>query len=141
MPAQSLNHYTIKVRDLERTKDFYRDIVGLRVGDRPPLPFPGYWLYCGDVPTVHLIGYRPDDPVIPDEPAAPAATGRLDHIAFACDGLKDMRTNLEGHGIKYDERVLPKFNMTQLFYLDPDGIAVECNFDAKETEAQGMKGY
>jgi catechol 2,3-dioxygenase-like lactoylglutathione lyase family enzyme len=28
MPAQSLNHYTIKVRDLERTKDFYQDIVG-----------------------------------------------------------------------------------------------------------------
>ena len=56
MPAQSLNHYTIKVRDLERTKDFYQDIVGLSVGERPPLPFPGYWLYCGNVPTVHLIG-------------------------------------------------------------------------------------
>ncbi len=45
MPAQSLNHYTIKVRDLERTKDFYQEVVGLKVGDRPPLPFPGYWLY------------------------------------------------------------------------------------------------
>ena len=26
--------------------------------------------------------------------------------------------------------------MTQLFYLDPDGIAVECNFPANETEAR-----
>ena len=43
--------------------------------------------------------------------------------------------------IKFDERVLPRFNMTQLFYLDPDGISVECNFDAAETESQGTKGY
>ena len=64
MPAQSLNHYTIRVRDLEATKDFYCDIVGLTVGDRPPLNFPGYWLYCGGVPTVHLIGYRAEDPAM-----------------------------------------------------------------------------
>jgi catechol 2,3-dioxygenase-like lactoylglutathione lyase family enzyme len=37
MPAQSLNHFTILARDLEATKDFYTDIVGLTVGDRPPL--------------------------------------------------------------------------------------------------------
>jgi catechol 2,3-dioxygenase-like lactoylglutathione lyase family enzyme len=141
MPAQSLNHYTIKVRDLERTKDFYQDVVGLKVGERPPLPFPGYWLYCGDVPTVHLIGYRAEDPLIEDGPSYPAPTGRLDHIAFSCDGLKAMRETLTARGIKYDERVLPRMNMSQLFYLDPDGISVECNFDASETEVAGMKGY
>jgi catechol 2,3-dioxygenase-like lactoylglutathione lyase family enzyme len=141
MPAQSLNHYTINARDLERTKDFYQEIVGLTVGERPPLPFPGYWLYCGGVPTVHLIGQRDENPVISDGETAPAATGRLDHIAFSCNGLKDMRENLKSRGIKFDERVLPKMNMTQLFYLDPDGVSVECNFDAAETEVQGMKGY
>jgi catechol 2,3-dioxygenase-like lactoylglutathione lyase family enzyme len=141
MPAQSLNHYTIKVRDLERTKNFYEEIVGLKTGDRPPLAFPGYWLYCGDVPTVHLIGYRAEDPAIADDLSAPAPTGRLDHIAFSCDGLKEMRANLQARDIKFDERVLPRLNMTQLFYLDPDGISVECNFDAAETEMRGAKGY
>jgi catechol 2,3-dioxygenase-like lactoylglutathione lyase family enzyme len=141
MPAQSLNHYTIKVRDLERTKDFYQDVVGLTVGERPPLPFPGYWLYCGNIPTVHLIGYRAEDAVIADGPSYPASTGRLDHIAFSCDGLNEMRTNLQARDIKFDERVLPMLNITQLFYLDPDGISVECNFDAVETGAPGMKGY
>jgi hypothetical protein len=52
-----------------------------------------------------------------------------------------MRANLQSRDIKFDERVLPKLNMTQLFYLDPDGIAVECNFDASETEMAGAKGY
>ncbi len=44
-----------------------------------------------------------------------------------------MKSNLERKKIKYDERVLPRLNMTQLFYYDPDGIAVECNFPAAET--------
>ncbi len=94
MPAMSLNHYTILARDLEATKDFYTDVVGLSVGDRPPLGFPGYWLYCGGIPTVHLIGHRPENEPIPDAPSDPAKTGRLDHIAFACEGLKDMKANL-----------------------------------------------
>ena len=140
MPAQSLNHYTIKVRDLERTKDFYQDVVGLTVGERPPLSFPGYWLYCGGTPTVHLLGYQAHAKVIADGPSYPAETGRLDHIAFSCTGLKDMKKTLQTHDIKYDERVLPRMNMTQLFYLDPDGIAVECNFPANETEARPGAG-
>jgi catechol 2,3-dioxygenase-like lactoylglutathione lyase family enzyme len=136
MPAESLNHYTIQARDVEKTKDFYEQIVGLKVGDRPPLNFPGYWLYCGGTPTVHLLGYQANAKVIPDGPSYPAETGRLDHIAFSCTGLKDMKATLQAHSIKYDERVLPRLNMTQLFYLDPDGIAVECNFPANETEAR-----
>jgi len=136
MPAESLNHYTIQARDVEKTKDFYEQIVGLKVGDRPPLNFPGYWLYCGGTPTVHLLGYQANAKVIPDGPSYPAETGRLDHIAFSCTGLKDMKATLQAHSIKYDERVLPRLNMTQLFYLDPDGIAVECNFPAAETEAR-----
>jgi catechol 2,3-dioxygenase-like lactoylglutathione lyase family enzyme len=136
MPAESLNHYTIQARDLEKTKDFYERIVGLKVGDRPPLSFPGYWLYCGGTPTVHLLGYQAHAKVIPDGPSYPAETGRLDHIAFSCTGLKDMKATLQQNNIKYDERVLPRMNMTQLFYYDPDGIAVECNFPAAETETR-----
>lgn len=134
MPAETLNHFTIQARDLEKTKDFYCDIVGLTVGDRPPLNFPGYWLYCGGIPTVHLLGYQSHQTMIPDGPSYPAKTGRLDHIAFSCVGLKDMRATLNAHGIKFRESVVPRMNLTQLFYLDPDGIAVECNFPPSETE-------
>lgn len=134
MPAETLNHFTIQARDLEKTKNFYCDVVGLTVGDRPPLTFPGYWLYCGGIPTVHLLGYQSHQTMIPDGPSYPAKTGRLDHIAFSCVGLKDMRTTLNAHGIKFRESVVPRMNLTQLFYLDPDGIAVECNFPPSETE-------
>jgi catechol 2,3-dioxygenase-like lactoylglutathione lyase family enzyme len=55
MPVNCLHHITVKTDNLEATRDFYRDILGLEVGFRPDLNFPGYWLYCGDVPVVHLV--------------------------------------------------------------------------------------
>jgi catechol 2,3-dioxygenase-like lactoylglutathione lyase family enzyme len=129
MPALALNHYTIRVRDLEATRTFYEDIVGLKVGERPPLPFPGHWLYCGSGPVVHLIGKRPGDPPIEGTPEA----GRLDHIAFSAENLAAMRERLKAARISFQERVLPRVNMTQLFFKDPDGINIELNFPAEET--------
>src|SRR5205823_2498984 len=55
MGINVLHHVTVKTDDLEATRDFYRDVLGLEVGFRPDLDFPGYWLYCGDVPVVHLV--------------------------------------------------------------------------------------
>jgi len=133
MPATSLNHYTIRPRDLEATRDFYADMIGLKLGDRPPLPFPGYWLYAGDTPVVHLIGKQESETPIVDHTDPSVKVTRLDHIAFTAEGLADMRGRLKAAGLKCEERVLPRLNMTQLFTLDPDGIDVELNFDPRET--------
>ena len=133
MPATSLNHYTIRPRDLEATKDFYADVIGLTVGDRPPLACPGYWLYAGGTPVVHLIGKQEKETPIVDHTDPSVKVTRLDHVAFTAEGLPDMRKRLTGAGLKYEERVLPRLNMTQLFTIDPDGIDVELNFDPRET--------
>ena len=130
MPLNALNHYTLRPVDLERTKDFYVDVLGLPIGYRPPLGFPGYWLYCGDVPTVHLIGPR-DEAGLPERQAQP--TGLLDHIAFSCTGFVAMQANLAKHGLTYETRIIPRDRQTQLFLHDPDGLAVELNFPPNET--------
>jgi catechol 2,3-dioxygenase-like lactoylglutathione lyase family enzyme len=57
MPLGGLQHFTIEPQDLERSKNFYVNMLGLEVGDRPPLDFPGYWLYSGGNATVHLMGH------------------------------------------------------------------------------------
>jgi catechol 2,3-dioxygenase-like lactoylglutathione lyase family enzyme len=132
MGLHALNHYTIRTADLERTRDFYVTVLGLEVGHRPPLGFPGYWLYCGGQPTVHLVGPRERDAHLPRE-AGP--TGLLDHIAFTCTGLAEMRERLKRHGVAHEERVVPRDRQTQLFLRDPDGIAVELNFPPEETDA------
>jgi catechol 2,3-dioxygenase-like lactoylglutathione lyase family enzyme len=124
MGLEALNHYTIRTADLERTKDFYVNVLGLPVGERPPLGFPGYWLYCGDMPTVHLVGPRDGD----DGARTAGKTGLFDHIAFSCRGLSDVRSRLAKHDVHYTERVVPRDGQTQLFLVDPDGVGVELNF-------------
>ena len=47
MPATAMNHFTILTDDVPGTVRFYRDLLGLSDGWRPPLTFPGAWLYAG----------------------------------------------------------------------------------------------
>ena len=129
MPLHALNHFTICPLDLDKTKDFYADVLGLEVGYRPPLNFPGYWLYSAGMPTVHLIGYRDGE-----TPAKrrETKTGRLDHVAFSSSGLKQLRARLKSRNVAFEERVIPRDGQTQIFLRDPDGIAVELNFAPHE---------
>jgi hypothetical protein len=41
--AAALHHVTLPVTDPERSRRFYREIVGLREIPRPAFPFPGAW--------------------------------------------------------------------------------------------------
>ena len=41
-----------------------------------------------------------------------------------------MKQRLAKRGIQHDERVLPRDRQTQLFIIDPDGVAVELNYPA-----------
>ena len=97
MPLGGLQHYTIEPSDLERTKDFYCDVLGLENGDRPPLDFPGYWLYSGGAATVHLMGTRKprEGIVVRGTEKKYEDTGRLDHIAFAASDVDGVRKRLQ----------------------------------------------
>ena len=132
-----LQHYTIEPSNLEATKDFYCDVLGLQNGDRPPLGFPGYWLYSGGVPTVHLLGDRKprDGIVVRGTEKKFDDTGRFDHIAFSASDLAGVRKRIEGKKVTFREQVIPRTGGTQIFLYDPDGIGVELNFDPSETPA------
>ena len=40
-PINALHHVTVKTDDLDATRDFYSEVLGLEVGFRPDLDFPG----------------------------------------------------------------------------------------------------
>ena len=52
--VKAIDHVTIVVDDLSRSRDFYRDLLGMVEVDRPDFGFPGYWLQAGAT-QVHLI--------------------------------------------------------------------------------------
>lgn len=134
MSLTGLDHYSIRTDDLDTTRDFYVGLLGLVNGDRPAFPFPGYWLYCGDRPVVHLIGLDPEgahglaDYLGEDRNEAFHGGGPVDHVGFNADDLKGMRQRLDGQGIDYRERDVPDMGLHQLFVVDPNGLTVELNF-------------
>lgn len=130
MPLGGLQHFTIEPQDLERTKNFYVDVLGLEIGDRPPLDFPGYWLYSGGQATVHLMGTRKprEGIVVRGTEKKFGDTGRLDHIAFAATDIEAMRKRLKGKNVEFRENIVPRTGDTQFFLYDPDGVGVELNF-------------
>ncbi len=130
MPLGVLQHYTIEPSDLEATKNFYCDALGLENGDRPPLGFPGYWLYSGGVPTVHLLGPRTprEGIVVRGTEKKFDNTGRFDHIAFAATDIDGVRKRLQDRNIEFREQTVPRTGAKQIFLYDPDGVGVELNF-------------
>ena len=122
MPVRSLQHVNIRCADVQATKDFYVDLIGLVVGPRPPFASQGYWLYAGDDPVVHLV-QKPDGEAMqgPD-------TGALDHIAFEGVDLEATRSALKAHNKAFREAVVPRDGVIQIFVADPDGVLLELNF-------------
>jgi catechol 2,3-dioxygenase-like lactoylglutathione lyase family enzyme len=106
------------------------DVLGLEIGDRPPLDFPGYWLYSGGTPTVHLMGTRKprEGIVVRGTDKKYEDTGRLDHIAFAATDVEGLRKRLQTRNVKFRESIVPRTGDTQFFMFDPDGVGVELNF-------------
>lgn len=124
MTIHRIDHYNLRAprEVLDRLRDWYRDAVGLAVGDRPPLNHFGYWLYADGRAVLHLseAGAGESRPV--------PGTGTFDHVAFACEGLAETRARLEALGIALRMAKVPRTGQTQIFLKDPAGNGVELNF-------------
>jgi catechol 2,3-dioxygenase-like lactoylglutathione lyase family enzyme len=126
--VDGLDHFTITTADLARSRSFYMDVLGLTEGDRPPLGFPGHWLYAGGRAILHLGG---DDGAVKRGGRKTNQQG-FDHIAMAARGMKDMAERLKSRGVAFETRDVPGRPRKQIFFLDPDGVKVELQFDARQ---------
>ena len=123
MSITGMNHFTVLTSDLDVTRAFYIDLLGLTEGFRPDLGFPGAWLYAGGEAILHIIAGRG----LPVE-----RRGVIDHMAFSARDLRAVAARLAERNIQYDLRRLPSTGSWQLFCFDPSGARVELDFDAGE---------
>ncbi|MDE2463343.1 MAG: VOC family protein [Alphaproteobacteria bacterium] len=127
MPLDGLDHVTICCADLEATRAFYCDVLGLREGCRPDLGFSGHWLYCGDVAVVHLVG--PDGRLAENRrQQLSSGGGAADHVAFRGRNAAEVTDRLSARSIAFRETRIDAIGLHQLFVRDPNGIMIEVNF-------------
>ncbi|MDE1995795.1 MAG: glyoxalase [Rhizobiaceae bacterium] len=115
-----LDHVTLRTSDLEGTRAFLETVLDLKPGYRPAFGFPGYWLYEGDDPIVHLI------------PGTGGSVDRrgetIDHVGFRLADYDGKRGKLDRLGIAYSTMDLPELGERRLFVHTPTGILLELVF-------------
>ena len=125
------DHFTIVTDQLEATRAFYVDLLGMREGPRPAFPVPGLWLYVHDQPVLHVV-------VVESMPTP--RRGALDHMAYWAEGLADTVASLRSHEVSLRLIRAPGANRTwQLFFNDPNGVEVELDFAETETPPEDWK--
>lgn len=125
MPVTGFSHYNLRGdrRTLDALRDFYVDVIGLRLGERPPFAHFGYWLYIGAQAVLHLSEVRAG------ETRDTRVAGTFDHVAFSCTARAEFEARLRERGIAYRQSLVPLTGQRQLFLADPAGNGVELNFE------------
>jgi len=146
MPVTAINHYLVVSKNLERSKKFYRDVLGLELAERPDFGFPGYWLKTGDNICVHLASQDPnkirDNFLLKKHPKGTTGSGSVDHIAFLAQNPEEVRNRIQKNKVEMHFRSFPDAKLFQIFLKDPDDVTIELNFlgeviDEKEWRGKG----
>ncbi len=133
MDCVTLHHVAVNVTGLDRSRRFYREVLGLEEIARPPFSFPGAWFQAGGPgQQVHLIVHD-------------GATTRGDkaidtrdiHFALRVRSFRETLERLHGLGFHEDApesdplRMIVNRHATagfpQIYVMDPDHNVIEIN--------------
>lgn len=123
--VKAIDHVTLVVKDLERSRAFYVGALGMREVPRPVFSFAGLWFQAGAT-QIHLIlefsGSGPAGNLLPEG----RRTSRTHHVAFAVEDAAAAMPHLAALGIPVLSGPHPRPDgYMQVFVTDPDGHVIE----------------
>jgi len=131
--VHGLHHVNIETCKLEETRRFYEELIGLKVGPRPRLAFPGYWMYFENHPVLHLIE-------IAENPGMPTArVNRIDHWACMAEGYDETLAFVKERGYLHRETDVGDDHLKRLFVKDPNGCTLELAFFMDKATGKELK--
>ena len=122
-----IQHVGLVVSDVERSRRFYRDALGLEEVSRPPnFRFDGAWFRFGGT-EIHLLAEAHTTGGAGQGDAGPgAARGLTQHLALEVDDLDVACERLAKNGVPLDGGPMPRGDgVVQVFFRDPDGYVLE----------------
>lgn len=129
-----LEYIGVRVRDLDRSRRFYCDGLGLVRGKSGRMSAGGLWEELRDPVTGHVLelNYYPDQP--------PYREGdELDHLGFHVDELDATIARLERLGGTVRIPPFREGGERLAFLADPDGIWVELWEEASAQDAPASR--
>ena len=125
MAVGLVDHFNIVISpsQVEETLRFYREVLGLKEGFRPNFGRPGWWLYTGDHPVLHIS--------LKEVAPTKGSTGSFDHIALNATDWPEMKARLERNNIAWrEQRVAGNAAALQVFFNDCNGLTIELDYAA-----------
>jgi catechol 2,3-dioxygenase-like lactoylglutathione lyase family enzyme len=126
-----MEHVLVLSDDINASREFYTTIVGLQLGARPPLEFPGFWLYAGATPCLHLADRQSylahAERLGLSVMHEPTGRGPVDHIAFNASDYDAVCARVQRSGLSAVRNTVAGGAIRQLFLDDPNGVRVEIN--------------
>ncbi|MCH2211399.1 MAG: VOC family protein [Fuerstiella sp.] len=122
--VQHIDHVTIVVKDLKRSREFYVDLLGMEEVDRPNFSFSGAWFRAGAT-LLHLIEEHAESGVAGTS-VDRSRNSRCHHFAFEVADARAAAGVLRDRGVSLLQEVkLRPDGAVQMFVGDPDGHVVE----------------
>ena len=123
LQINALHHVAVCVTDIERSKRFYGDVLGLKEIARPTFPFAGAWYEMADGRQFHLI--------VQERPRTLRGTTDIDlrdgHVALGVADFQRTVEHLRAAGVECVERPDNVTPWKQVYVTDPDGNVIELN--------------
>ena len=125
--VKCIDHVTLIVKDLDRSRDFYVGLLGMDEVTRPGFSFPGSWFQAGPSQIHLILEHDQSSPAGLPRPSKEAgAATRTHHFAFEVDDAYAAADALRAQGIEFMcEPKLRPDGYVQTFISDPDGHSVE----------------
>jgi catechol 2,3-dioxygenase-like lactoylglutathione lyase family enzyme len=120
MEVATIDHVNVETDELERSAKFYREVIGLKEGPRPDFDRPGFWMYAGEKPVVHIIKTDPNNKMLTGSKDA-----SISHFALQIKDFQTSKDHLDALGVKYDLLEVPETKVRQIFLEDPEGVLIE----------------
>ena len=122
--VQHIDHVTVVVKNLNRSREFYVGLLGMTEVLRPSFSFAGAWFKAGAT-MLHLIEEHPQSGVAGTE-SDRAHSSRCHHFAFEVANARSAAQLLKDRGVPIieDPKLRPD-GAVQTFVGDPDGHLVE----------------
>jgi len=135
MNTPAFHHTQVTVADLDRSRAFYRDVIGLKELIRPQFPFPGAWFQLASGQELHIVK-------VPRASQRGLAVMQIyeNHLALRVDSFQQALGWLRAHGYREDVadddprkmviKTHPPTGYPQVYFLDPDRYLFEFNAEA-----------
>lgn len=129
MEIRHPDHVALLVKDVERSRRFYSQVLNMVEIPRPStFTFPGAWLQAGNF-QIHLIGEAEEGRTTQVQPGyrpKELAIGYCAHVAFQIENLQTAIQHLHAHGVELVGGPRPRGDGVQQMYIcDPDGYVIE----------------